>query len=764
MIARILYRNNVQGIMNYVLGKADSTILGFQNTYSETDTNTAFFGRVLYYLGNRHDSERRYVHATINLPRGEHLDDMDFFELSKAYMEHMGYGEQPYMVVRHHDTKHEHVHIVSTTIREDCLQINLSNDFKRNVATQKYLEKQFGLSPSPDKRQDSELPIYGTPQFKNQDINGVRFYIQDITNNILQKYKVRSFKELSEILRPHHIHLRTVDHNGRDGVSFGVDVENGYSSRFINGSNVHPQLSGPKLQKVFERNVSSKLLPMVKKRLEKQIVTTYKLFKNIHMEDLPDVFKSYQNLDCELLYGRKGQLSDIIIYDKSGFICRTSEISSRINFANHPHLTNSVNGQTSIDVDSNQFVLEIQKLIKNVFYKAYFDAYKRDIMLSEFVSLISFKEVLPFLASSERYAFLNHYIPENNGSSLLISVQKEFESMRDMLSITESKKELKTLENRVSILKKVWEANVFDISGSKSTLFHLLQGLGLKYGNGRISYINSNIHSVEIFLDNYHIPNENEASISFGCIDQNSRILQQLMEEKGGKATDLNATAFFLPMLLPQLYSSITLDYGKWFEEHSLKAYLHKTERLHLSYEKSAIDFIKLFNAKGFHFKQIEDDICITSIYSKHGVSIPLSLKTQAYLKSIKNLDQVLNEQSKALSNIMDEGRGQLKNLWLSYLIEKELYGKVAFMMIYDKLRPNLDKDVMEYHLEKGLREWLLQVSKQKLNSQQATILRRSAFAFSSLLGGSHYKEEEVFNGFKDELTDYSKRNGIYLS
>ncbi|MBU2907571.1 relaxase/mobilization nuclease domain-containing protein [Arenibacter algicola] len=763
MIARILYRNNVQGVMNYVLGKADSIILGFQNTYSETDTNTAFFGRVLCYLGNRHDSESRYVHATINLPRGEHLEDTDFFELSKAYMEHMGYGEQPYMVVRHHDTKHEHVHIVSTTIREDCLQINLSNDFKRNVATQKYLEKQFGLSPSPDKRQDRELPIYRIPQFKNEDINGVRFYIQDITNNMLQKYKVRSFKELSEILSPHHIHLRMVDHNGRDGVSFGVDVENGYSSRFINGSNVHPQLSGPKLQKVFERNVSSKLLPMVKKRLEKQIVTTYKLFKNIHMEDLPDVFKSYQNLDCELLYGRKGQLSDIIIYDKSGFICRTSEISSRINFANHPHLTNSVNGQTSIDVDSNQFVLEIQKLIKNALYKAYFDANKRDILLSEFVSLISFKEVLPFLASSERYAFLNHYISENNGSTLLISVQKEIESMRDMLGITESKKELKILENRVSIIKKVLEANVFDISGSKSTLFYLLQGLGLKYSNGAISYINSDVHSVKMFLDNYYIPNENEAYISFGCINQNERVLEMLMEEKRARAADLNATAFFLPMLLPQLYGSMRSDYGKWYEEHSLKAYLHKTERLHWHYEKSAIDYIKLFNAKGFNFKLIGNDISITSIYSKHGVSIPLALKTQAYLKSIKNLDQVLNEQSKTISNILDEGRGQLKNLWLSYLIEKELYGKAAFMMVYDKLRPNLDMDVMEYHFEKGLRERLLQVSKRKLNAQQTTTLRRSAFVFSTFLGNRPYKDEEVFNGFKDEFTDYSKRKGIYL-
>ncbi|MCM4166582.1 hypothetical protein KCTC52924_03523 [Arenibacter antarcticus] len=764
MIARILYRNNVQGVLDYVLGKANNTILGFQNTYSDTDTNTKFFGRVLYYLGNRHDSEKRYVHATLNLPRGEQLEDKVFFELSKAYMNHMGYGEQPYMVVRHHDTKHEHVHIVSTTIKEDCLQINLSNDFRRNVATQKYLEKQFGLSPSPDTRQGKELPIYRIPQFKNEDISGVRFYIQDIINNTLQKYKVRSFKELSELLRPYHIQLRTVDHNSRIGVSFGIEVEDGYSSRYINGSTVHPQLSGPKLQKVFERNKRSKLLPMVQKRLEKQILTTFKLFESIHYENLPDVLKSYQNLDCELPYGKKEQPKDIIIYDKSGFILRASEISSKIKLANHPQLTNSENEKTSIAVDGKQFNLEIQKLIKNAFYKSYLDANKRATLFSEFVMIKSFKEVLPYIASSEQYSFLNHYSTKNGESPLLNLVQKEFENTRTGLGISEANKELKTLKNRASILKTAMEANVFDVSGNKSILFHLLQGLGLKYDNGKISYSNSNVHSVKMLLDNYQIPNENEAYISFGSINQNERVLQLLTEVQGAKGTDLGATAFFLPMLLPQIYSSMAPDYRKKFEEYSLKAYLRNAEGIHLSYEKSPRDYIQLFNAKGFYFEQREDEIYISSIYSNQGVSSPLGSKNQAYIKSIKNLDTVLNDQSKTISNITDKGRGEFKNLWLSCLIEKGLYRKASFMMVYDKLRPNLDKDIMEYHLEKGLREQLLDVSKQKLNSQQATILRRSAFAFSSLLGGSHYNEEEVFNGFKDELTDYSKRNGIYLS
>src|SRR5690606_31190304 len=178
MIARILYRENVHGVLKYVLGKTRSTVLGFQNTYSDTDTDKEFFTGVLYHLGNRHGSEKRYAHISINLPRGEKLSDQKIFALSREYMDHMGNGQQTYVVIRHQNAKHEHVHIVSTTIKEDCTQINLSNDFKRNIATQKYLENRYVLTPSPKTKERKELPIYQTPTFKNEEVNGVRFYIQ----------------------------------------------------------------------------------------------------------------------------------------------------------------------------------------------------------------------------------------------------------------------------------------------------------------------------------------------------------------------------------------------------------------------------------------------------------------------------------------------------------------------------------------------------------------------------------------------------------
>src|SRR5690606_18829693 len=181
-----------------------------------------------------------------------------------------------------------------------------------------------------------------TPTFKNEDINGVRFYIQDILNNTLQKYTVRSFGELAKLVKDHHIQVRTVKKpNGRVGVSYGIEIENGYKSRFIDGYTVHPKLSGPKLKKVFERNLSSKLLPMVKKRLEKQLKITYKLFKTIHPEHLPDILKAYQDLDCRVDYDKEGKAINFTIYDKSGYILMSNEIANDIGILQNPELFQS---------------------------------------------------------------------------------------------------------------------------------------------------------------------------------------------------------------------------------------------------------------------------------------------------------------------------------------------------------------------------------------------------------------------------------------
>jgi hypothetical protein len=105
-----------------------------------------------------------------------------------------------------------------------------------------------------------------------------------------------------------------------------------------------------------------------------------------------------------------------------------------------------------------------------------------------------------------------------------------------------------------------------------------------------------------------------------------------------------------------------------------------------------------------------------------------------------------------------------LKSLWSAHLIERGQYKKVAYMMALDGVRPNIPFEILRHHMENGLRETILSISKKQIDVKQAHLLRRGIYAISNLLGSKSTKEPEVFNGFKDEMTDWSKYRGKGLS
>lgn len=761
MIARILYCENIHGVLKYVFGKSKSTVLGFRNTYSDNETDMQFFASVLYHLGNRHDSEKRYVHTTLNLPRGEKLSNEDFFKLSKEYMEHMGYGEQPFVVVRHHDTKHEHVHIVSTTIKEDGSQIDLSNDFRRSMATQRHLEKHYGLSPSPETKQEKELPVFEIPKFQKEDVNGVKFYIQDILNNTLQKYSVRSFKELAELVKPYHIIVRTVKREeGRIGASYGISIDNGYKSRFINGSTVHAKLSGPKLQKVFERNQSSRLLTMVKKRLEKQLRTTYKLFKTIKPEHLPDILKSYQKLDCRLDFNKEGRPIDFMIYDKSGYVLKANEIAQGIGILQNPKLFES--GYTQIDSQSDQLGLELQKCIREVFQKTY-QKTKGKMLFSEHIDGIPTRAVLDIMAEMERFIFLKKYWHTDN-PDLDKLVKLYFNDTKEKLLQAEVAREKRQLTEKAALIQEVIASPIFDLAAKKGLRLELLESLGVRYQGKGIRLVNSSKHRVYLNLGNLELPDLINFHASAGFVKENEKVLDGLLNNKAEKEIGLNPTAIFLPLMFPDLYEAMSREYRIKFEIMSIRAYMKHAQYVHVHFEKSPNDYIRFFNAKGFYFKGREGRIYINSIYSKGKVAVELPPKVQTYLMSSKSSKEVLENQPNVLGNIKNRGQDHLKCLWTSYLIERGQYKKAAYLMLLEAAKPNLASEILNFHLDNGLRETLREVSRQRLNVERTRLLRKGLYALNTILRKNRPKEQAVFNGFKDELTDYTKYKGRGIS
>jgi len=158
-------------IVNYVFGASpDSTILGSKvNTYRIPIPTQHFFrwGPFTILGTSAPTSKDRYVHGhtTQSSPRGEHWTTRLFLNCPKAYMrKHMGIGDKPYIWwYATTITKHEHVHIVSTTIREDCLHNKPFNDFKTERKRHRNtFEKQFALPVAWKHYQDRSYDIIGS--------------------------------------------------------------------------------------------------------------------------------------------------------------------------------------------------------------------------------------------------------------------------------------------------------------------------------------------------------------------------------------------------------------------------------------------------------------------------------------------------------------------------------------------------------------------------------------------------------------------------
>jgi hypothetical protein len=765
MIGKVIYGETCTGTLNYIFGKEGMQILGYGNTFSQS-ISPKFFGNVLHFQGQRNATKNRYVHISLNLPHGEHLDDKTFLKLSQEYMDNMGYGEQPYVVVRHADTKHEHVHIVSTIVKEDGKVLGIFNSHRRSMATRQHLEKKYGLTPAPTTKQKEQLPIHRLPelQFGMDAEKGTRYYLQDVLNSINQKYKVRSFEELARLAAPHHIEVKTTkNESGRTGVKYGLNNQKGYRTNFINGTEVHRNLSGPKLQKIFDIHSKSKLLPMHRKRLLKQIETTYDLFRTIRPEELEKVLKEYQDIDIKL-EKKEEVIEGFTVFDKSGYVFRARELSQNIRMQNQKDIFGKGNEPTKIDTESKQFELEIQKMIKEALTTSYLKSPKQEGLLSEHIMTANFGDMVPSLLASKNYTFLERYVPKNQKMEFKKVMENIFPMVRERLYELETKKENETLESKFKLIGNVLLKGIFDVGTEQGSIRLLFQSLGVKYHDNQLSFTRSNRHTVPVKLGSLLFPKEMGNYVSSGFVRQNHLVLQMLSEQSSENSPNLTASAMFLPMIFPKLFEKMNPDYKKQYESVALGSYIKNAERTHAPFEKSPKDYIALFNAKGFYFIKGEKGFEIKSIYTDNDSSYSLPKRTSLYLNSIPELTKVLKEQQPFIKNLVDEGRNNLKNLWAGHLMERGIYDKVAFMLTVEKAHPNLHRETVEHHMDNGLRQSLVQVSQRRSSIQNNLLLRKGVYAISSLLGSRSKKSEEMYNGFKDELTDYSKFKGKGLS
>ena len=148
MIQSIHKGKGFRGVLNYVFGRAKSPALVGGNMYGEDPRALAQeFGE---WRELRPGLTRAVFHSSLSLPHGptgrEELSDAQWRDVAERYLEHLGYGRSPFVVVRHRDTEHDHVHIVAARIGVDGRAVSDSHDYRRGEEVLRQLEREYGLT------------------------------------------------------------------------------------------------------------------------------------------------------------------------------------------------------------------------------------------------------------------------------------------------------------------------------------------------------------------------------------------------------------------------------------------------------------------------------------------------------------------------------------------------------------------------------------------------------------------------------------------
>ncbi|RPD39308.1 relaxase/mobilization nuclease domain-containing protein [Chitinophaga barathri] len=179
--------------------------------------------KVLLRMAERNpEVERNSVHISLNFAPDEHLfrqhsspeeqavADEKIRAIAAEYMEAIGFGQQPYLLYRHHDATHPHLHIVTVKVGANGRRIDTQNIGKTLSETaRKAIEARYGLVRAEDHKRsvfqlkpvDAAKVIYGKTE--------TRRAIYNVLQSILYRYKYTSIAELNAVLNLYNVQADT---------------------------------------------------------------------------------------------------------------------------------------------------------------------------------------------------------------------------------------------------------------------------------------------------------------------------------------------------------------------------------------------------------------------------------------------------------------------------------------------------------------------------------------------------------------------------
>ena len=241
MIAKNIKGKSFKGCVNYVMNDT-AQLLETEGVFA--DSAKDMIRSFAMQRSGRKEIKQPVGHIPISFaPEDkERMTDDFMVQLAKEYMQEMGIKNTQYMIVRHHNTDNDHLHIVYNRIDNDLKLISVNQDYKRNIKVCKKLKDKYNLTYGKGKDR--------VKREKLDNPDKVKYLLYDVIKAILPTCKNPA--DLRFALQKFGIELEyklNCTTKKIEGVSFR------YENILFKGSQIDRKFSFGNLKKVFEKNI-----------------------------------------------------------------------------------------------------------------------------------------------------------------------------------------------------------------------------------------------------------------------------------------------------------------------------------------------------------------------------------------------------------------------------------------------------------------------------------------------------------------------------
>lgn len=145
LIAKQTKGRGFRGLLNYLHSRTEARLIG-GNMEGTNPRELAAEFCLSYQLNSR--VKKPVYHSSLSVGKDKQLSDSDWNKIAFDYLQGMGFEANQWVLYRHSDREHDHIHIVASRVRLDTTKVVEDWwDYKRSEHLLRQIEKTHGLIP-----------------------------------------------------------------------------------------------------------------------------------------------------------------------------------------------------------------------------------------------------------------------------------------------------------------------------------------------------------------------------------------------------------------------------------------------------------------------------------------------------------------------------------------------------------------------------------------------------------------------------------------